>query len=328
MEQAAPRGPWAERIAVALAPAQAEARGALSLYAKDLETGEEYAADADAPVYLSSTIKVVVMLEALRQLDAGELSLDQRVVFGAGDLRDGIGPLRRSSLGRALSVRALLRLMMGHSDNAAADLLMGLLGMDNVNRLPKRRGARFSPLVTLLDERRLVYGALDPAGLDLTPEEVLDLGEQPSLGAQASLFSAMAQRSPAFNAEDLAAAFGDYYARHLNSAPLREMGKLLSQTAECQGLSPESCTLARRLLTSCSTGANRVRAGLPAGAEWGHKTGTQVGRACDVGILYSGPGGPVVIAACVRDFESVPEAERLMADAGRAVWLASERAAR
>lgn len=317
-----PRLSWAGRIAAALAPAEAESHGSLSLYVRDLGAGQEYAEDADAPVYLSSTIKVVVMLEVLRQLDAGELSLQQRVVFGLGDVRDGIGPLRRPSLGRSLSVRALLGLMMDDSDNAAADLLMGLVGIDNVNRVPAARGVRFSPLVTLLAERRLVYGELDPAGFALTPEQVLQLGEQPTLEAQARLFSAMAGRSPAFSAADLSAAFGTYYGKQINSASMREMGELLAQIAECEGLSPESCALARRLMTSCATGANRVRAGLPAGVEWGHKTGTQVGRACDVGILYA-QTGPVVIAACVRDFKDVPEAERLMASAGRAVWQAA-----
>jgi beta-lactamase class A len=290
---------------------------------RDLAADREYAEDADAPVYLSSTIKVVVMLEALRQIDAGELSLRDSVVFGPDDLRDGIGPLRRSSLGRSLSVRALLGLMMDESDNAAADLLMGILGMENVNRLPAARGAHFSLLVTLLDERRLVYGRLHPAGYGLTPEQVAKLREPPTLDAQAALFSSMIGRSPAFTGEDLAAAFGAYYARRINSASMRDMGKLLSQIASCEELSPVSCALARRLMASCATGANRVRAGLPPGVEWGHKTGTQVGRACDVGILYARPDRPIVIAACTRDFETVRDAERLMADVGRAVWKAT-----
>lgn len=302
------------------------ADGSASVYVRDVRTGTEFGHRADTPVYLSSTLKIVVMLEVLRQVDEGRLALDGMVVFSPADVRDGVGPIGLGPSGRRFRISELLEriselleLMMDQSDNAAADLLMSLVGLESLNRLPARRGVRFGAIESLLQEKRDIYARLDEHGALLTPRQVYDLGRAVSPDARAELFSRMVGRAPPFTGHDLHRAFESYYREGANSAPLREVGALLAQVARCDGLRPDSCALAHRLMRGCRTGRARILAGLPPAAAWEHKTGTQDERACDVGIWYPAPERPVVIAVCVRDFPDVRAAERLMARVGRAV---------
>ncbi|HEY3452563.1 MAG TPA: serine hydrolase [Myxococcales bacterium] len=311
---------WPERLSRRVDSALAAFDGDLSLYVRDVATGEEYAHDARTPTYLSSAIKVLVMLEVLRQVDAGQLRLEDRVVFGPDDVRDGVGPVKRGPPGRVFTVRQLLALMMDYSENAAADLLMGKVGLDRLNELPRQRGVAFSEIDTLLGERRRIWAELDPKGASLSGQQILALGDEPNPDARGRLFSQMVGHTPPFTGADVQRAFQSFYAKRINSAPMREMGRLLEQVARCEGLSPSSCRLARELMSGCRTGAGRIRAGVPRDVEWDHKTGTQEHRACDVGILYPRPDHPVVVAACTRDFQDVRDAERLLREVGAAVW--------
>ena len=299
--------------------------GALALYVRDLDTGEEYAFNASTPMYLSSAIKVAVMLEVLRQVDARTLALEQPIVFGPDDVRDGMRPLAKVPPGTPLTVATLLEAMMIHSDNAAEDLLIGQVGIDPVNAGLARRGVHFGPLVSLLEDRRHVYGKLDPRGAKLAPAQIHELGRTHSLASRAEALSRVLGHAPAWTASELESAFSAYYAEGTNSAPMREVGRLLEQVARCEGLSPAACERAKALLRRCDTGRARIRAGLPDTAVWAHKTGTQHRRACDVGLLEWKQGPSLVVAACVRDFRRVSEAERLLARIGRTLTRAFQR---
>ncbi|WP_163991763.1 serine hydrolase [Pyxidicoccus caerfyrddinensis] len=299
--------------------------GELALYVRDLSTGEEYALNASTPMYLSSAIKVAVMLEVLRQVDAGTLALDTPIAFEPDDARDGMHPMAKVPPGTALTVATLLEHMMVHSDNAAADLLIGKVGIDHVNAGLERRGVHFGPLVSLLEDRHHVYGKLDPRGAALTPEQVRELGRRNTLGTRARALSEVLGHTPAWTGSELESAFDAYYAEGTNSASMRELGQLLEQVARCEGLSPATCEHAKSLMRSCDTGRARIRAGLPGTATWAHKTGTQHRRACDVGILELQPGHPIIVAACTRGFRRVTEAEHLLARIGRTLTKAFQR---
>lgn len=317
--------PWRAVLGEGVEAATRDFDGALALYVRDVNTGEEYAFNASTPMYLSSAIKVAVMLEVLRQVDARTLALEQPIVFGPEDVRDGMRALSKVPPGTPLTVAALLDAMMVHSDNAAADLLIGQVGIDNVNSGLARRGVRFGPLMSLLEDRRHLYAKLDPRGATLEPAQVQALGRTHSLASRAEALSLVLGHAPAWTAGELESAFNAYYAEDTNSAPMREVGRLLEQVARCEGLSPASCERAKHLLRRCDTGRARIRAGLPDTAAWAHKTGTQHRRACDVGLLEWKQGPTLVVAACVRDFHRVSEAERLLARMGRTLTRAFQR---
>lgn len=294
--------------------------GELSVYVQDVEGGTQYAYRADEPTYLSSTLKVVVALELLRRVDAGLVSLDEVHVFGPDDVRDGVGPKSRSPPGTRFTLGGLLELMLVHSDNAAADVLIGYLGTHALEEHLAGRDVRFGPLRSLLDERRAIYGTLDPRAEHLTPRQVSDLGRYDSLEERARALSALFGHAPPWDGRALAQAFEAFYTSGINSAPMRQMGRLLAQVARCDGLTRTSCEQLLGMMRACRTGAHRLKAGFPEGTPWAHKTGTQHRRACDVGLVFVGPERAVVVAACARGFPRVSDAEAAFAQLGRAVW--------
>jgi beta-lactamase class A len=314
---------WISGLPTLVEEAAKDFEGELSLYVLDVESGEAYAYDADTPTYLSSAIKIAVMLEVLHQADLHRLSWDEELELEPGDIRDGMHRLGQARPGERLSIATLLEYMMGDSDNAAADLLILRVGLDNVKAQLAARGIQTGPLSSLLEERRRIYSKLDPRARDLSPEQVRSLGQHDSLGARARFLSGMWERSPAWTGQELDQAFSAFYAEKVNSASMREMGRLLAQVARCEGLSAESCARAHALMQGCRTGRGRIAAGLPTATAWAHKTGTQHRRACDMGFLKLQSGRTIVIAACTRRFWHVSEAERLFARLGRLISTAA-----
>jgi beta-lactamase class A len=314
-----PESSWASTLHTRVEEALEDFDGELSLYVLDVQSGDAYAHDADTPTYLSSAIKIAVMLEVLRQVDVQQLRWDEELELGADDLRDGMHRLGRIRPGTRLSVETLLQAMMVDSDNAAADLLIRRVGVDNVKAQLVGRGVQVQDVSTLLDERRRIYAKLDPAARELRPHQIRALGAYASLGARARFLSELMGQWPAWTGQELDGAFGAFYAERVNSASMQEMGRLLEQVARCEGLSVASCSRAHALMSACRTGRKRIAAGLPDSATWAHKTGTQHRRACDMGILYLQPERPIVIAACTRGFWQVSEAERLFAHLGRII---------
>lgn len=312
---------WTSELPALVEEAAAAFDGELSLYVLDVESGEEYGYDAETPTYLSSAIKLAVMLEVLHQVERGQLRWEEALKLGPDDIRDGMHRLGRVRTGTRLTVETLLAYMMQDSDNAAADLLIQRVGLENVRAQLVARGIETGPVSSLLEERRRVYAKLDPRGEQLSPSQIRALGTRDALNARARYLSQLMGQSPTWEGRDLDAAFASFYAERVNSASMREMGKLLAQVARCEGLSEAGCERAHALMSECRTGRGRIAAGLPASAVWAHKTGTQHRRACDMGILYLDPERPIVIAACTRNFWRVPEAERLFARLGRLISL-------
>lgn len=114
--------------------------GIVGLAARNLETGEEIAINADARFPTASAIKTAVMLEAWHQAADGTLELDQRLTLRHSDKVGGSGVLNGLSDRLELPVRDLIHLMIVLSDNTATNLL--------VNRLGTRR----------IDDRLVSYG--------------------------------------------------------------------------------------------------------------------------------------------------------------------------
>ena len=310
---------WTTRLHTLVEQAAKDFEGELSLYVLDVESGDAYAYDADVPTYLSSAIKLAVMLEVLHQVDRKKLSLEEKLAFGPEDIRDGMHRLGEARLGERLSIATLLDYMMGDSDNAAADLLIRRVGVHNVKAQLVARGIQTGEVSSLLDERRRIYSKLDPSAWHLLPQQIRSLGEHDAPSSRARVLSELLDHSPAWTGSELDQAFHAFYAEQVNSASMRSMGRLLAQLARCEGLSKASCTRAHALMRSCRTGRGRIAAGLPPSATWAHKTGTQHRRACDLGLLYLQPDRPIVVAACTRNFWRVSDAEHLLASLGRII---------
>ena len=106
------------------------------IYIKCLETGEEVALNANQQMETMSTIKVPLMVEAFRQMEAGKFALTDRIKLRDEDKRPGTGIIRSLDAGDDLTLKDLITMMIIVSDNTATDLMFAKVGgVEAVNRL-------------------------------------------------------------------------------------------------------------------------------------------------------------------------------------------------
>jgi beta-lactamase class A len=107
---------------------------------KHLGTGESSCLNGDRVFPTASVFKVPVIVEFFRQVDRGEIDLDEQVLLSKRDKVPGSGVLKELSEGMPVSYRDLLNLMMIVSDNTATDLVVKRVGFDNINTAMKEFG--------------------------------------------------------------------------------------------------------------------------------------------------------------------------------------------
>src|SRR5213593_4162734 len=113
------------------------------IYIKCVETGEEIALNADETMDTMSVIKIPLMVEAYRQIEAGKFSLTDRVTITDSAKRPGTGVIRSMDAGANLTIKDLLTLMIIVSDNTATDLMYEKVGgVEPVNRLMESYGLK------------------------------------------------------------------------------------------------------------------------------------------------------------------------------------------
>lgn len=111
------------------------------IYIKCLETGEEVAINADEVMDTMSVIKIPLMVEVFRQIEAGKFSLTDRYTLKAEDKRPGTGVIRSLDDGATLTIKDLITLMNIVSDNTATDVLFEKVGgPEPVNALMRSYG--------------------------------------------------------------------------------------------------------------------------------------------------------------------------------------------
>jgi beta-lactamase class A len=106
------------------------------IYIKCLETGDEIAINADRQMDTMSVIKIPLMVEAFRQIEAGKFELSDKITLTEAAKRPGTGVIRSLDPGAVLTIKDLLTLMVIVSDNTATDLIYDKVGgIEPVNRL-------------------------------------------------------------------------------------------------------------------------------------------------------------------------------------------------
>jgi len=108
-------------------------KGKVSLFAKNLDTGETYALNPDERVRTASTIKIAVMIEAFARVAEGKAKWTDEVVLTKEKKVSGSGILGELSDGLKLTLRDAVNLMMILSDNTATNLVLDVLTTDAVN---------------------------------------------------------------------------------------------------------------------------------------------------------------------------------------------------
>lgn len=107
--------------------------GKIGLYYAVPATGEELCINADMPLLAASVIKVPIMVEAFRQMEAGLLDRNRVIAIHREDKLPSCGALTYLHDGLQVTVIDLVTLMIILSDNTATNLMIDILGMDAIN---------------------------------------------------------------------------------------------------------------------------------------------------------------------------------------------------
>ena len=137
--------------------------GEMSVYMKNLATGERLDLDSDKVFETFSVIKLAIAAELLHQVEAGKISLSDRIPLTAGNQRLPSGVLYALDPGLNPTVKDLLTLMIIISDNEATDALGDRVGRPNVTSYMQSLGLNNTSIqFSDLDWDRTWLGTLDP----------------------------------------------------------------------------------------------------------------------------------------------------------------------
>ena len=119
-------------------------QGTVSLYAKNLNSGAEFAIRADDRVRTASTIKLPILVAVFQAVADGKATWDEELLLTEDDKVAGSGILREFSAGRKYLLRDLANLMIVVSDNTATNLLLDRFTADYVNTVMEKYGFQFT----------------------------------------------------------------------------------------------------------------------------------------------------------------------------------------
>ncbi len=108
-------------------------KGEAAVVVKDMDTGLEFSYNRDKLFPSASLVKVPVMVVCFLAADKGRIGLSQEIELKSSDKLSGSGDLKDIPAGTTFSVERLIGLMIYDSDNTAANMLTGLLGLDYLN---------------------------------------------------------------------------------------------------------------------------------------------------------------------------------------------------
>lgn len=258
-----------------------------------------------------SVSKLWVAMTVLDKVDRGLISLNDRVTIGRDDLTLFYQPLaaRVAKEGSVTeSVRELIEIAISRSDNSANDaLLRHAGGPEAVNEFIRRKelGAiRFGP-----GERLLQSGI---AGVEW--RQYLSEGRR---------FQTERARVPYATRRQL---LSQYVEDPIDGASPEAMVDALARLAREDLLSINSTRFLMDVMARTRSGPNRLKAGVPAGWQFMHKTGTgqdlppvSTGYN-DVGIMIAPDGTRYAIAVMLAETTaSIPARMELMQSVSRAV---------
>jgi len=161
------------------------------IYIKNIDTGDEIAIGADSVMETMSVIKIPIMVEAFSQVQAGKVSLSERIDWTDDRRRWGTGILQTLDSGMQPTLRDYLKLMITVSDNSGTDVVLNRIGGPAVVNA-SMKGLGLSSIHcpgTAYDWFRALATAVDPSYRDLGPGELFKKGFPGGPGADEALWN-------------------------------------------------------------------------------------------------------------------------------------------
>jgi beta-lactamase class A len=285
--------PVESRIREVLADAGAEGW----VHAKPLSSpsAREICLGADELVVTASVYKLPLLVAMCRAFDAGALQPRAAVRLDPTSCTPGPTGLSTFLDPVTVSWRDLAASMIGVSDNAAADLILGAVGLD----------ALAATLADLGLPRTRVVGGTADAHAAL----IRDTGTTTAADAFALL-----------NDNDAAKTVSAYDPAYASATTPREMTRLLELIWADAVASPQQCAFIRRLLGN-QVWLHRIKAGFPyGGVRVSGKTGTIGAVRNEVSVVEFDGETPVAVAVftlAARADAALPKVDAAIAECAR-----------
>lgn len=287
--------------------------GTVGIAVQRVDAGWTVSHNGDRLFPQQSVSKLWVAMAALDAVDRGKITLDRQVTIRPSDLtlfHQPIAAMVKGDQGYTTTVRSLMDRAMMQSDNTANDTILRTVGgPDAVRGYLARRfigpnAIRFGPGERVLQSQT--------AGL--TWSQDMSIGRR-FYTARANLPRAARER-----------ALDAYLANPPDGAtPVAIVGALAKLQSGAM-LSPASTRTLLEAMENAKTGPQRIKAGVPAGWTYVHKTGTGQDLAPrstgynDVGIMTAPDGTSYAVAVMIGETSvSIPQRWALMQAVARTV---------
>jgi beta-lactamase class A len=252
----------------------------------DLNSGADMGVRADTPVVLASVFKVLVALEFYAQVDAGILDGAETITLTPADHTDGPTGISTFEDPVRISLRDLCRMMLSVSDNTAADRLLEVVGLEQINARARVCGCGATVVESSLREM------WDRIGVDLGFSDNAEL-----VRARAGALGPDAQRQGWDVPRMLSSAALD--PMRTNRSTPRDMTKLLRAIWKDEAAAPASCASTRTAMAQLAY--TRLGRALPDGASYAGKTGTLNGwLRNEIGVIAHSDGSIYAAAFFTR----------------------------
>jgi beta-lactamase class A len=116
--------------------------GKVTLFARNLKTGQTAAIAPDELVKTASVIKLGILLDAAEQIRSGRATLEEKLVLTQPNQVEGSGVLGILDTPLPLTLRDTLTLMVVLSDNTATNLAIDRLGLAHINETMRTAGLK------------------------------------------------------------------------------------------------------------------------------------------------------------------------------------------
>jgi beta-lactamase class A len=265
----------------------------LGVYFKDLKTGEVACHNADVSYPTASVLKIYILADLTRKIQAGELKWTDRFELKEAFKSVGSGVFQCLDDGLMPTLKDYATLMMIISDNTATDFLFGLTGRDSIKKNV------LDPLG--LTKTQIDFGCAGLLGLyfgapiDLPYQEQLKAIKEKGFGSDDfwnfAPYKCETEINDITSAKDAATMFETYY-----------KGEWVNAQASKDALD---------IMLQCQTNSRipKYLHGVPVA----HKTGTCDRVANDCGIVYSKKGDYIL---CLFYDGNIDSKEAYMANAG------------
>lgn len=267
--------------------------GTIGVYARNIETGAEITYKSDDRFPMASVYKIPIMVQVFREVDAGRLSLTDRIELTEADKRLGSGLFMYMTPGLKPTLHDLLTMMIVVSDNTATDKLLSIVGAQNVNAMLGTLGVRDvrvdRPTSDLITDW-LAYG--DPAVRKLTLAQMV---------SNADFFAS-------FTREKIEKSDKLFLDDPRDHASPRGIADLLVKIFRNEAASEKSCRDMLEILKKQQFNDSVPRY-LPEGTVVAHKTGEIGYTRNDAAIIYEGNQHIVITIFGLRGSEDVPETD-------------------